>query len=301
MQQHFERDITRLLSYYEIFAHPLSLSELYYLFPSENGSLENFRADIERLASNGQLVRDGAYFHLPGAGQPLGKLRSRKSQLGRRRMRVALFIAQIMKRFPFVRGVLLSGDVSKGVATQKSDIDYVIVTANGRLWICRMLLIAFKKIVLLNRRTYFCLNYFVSEDALTSDDRDYYTATEIAHLKPLFNEALYFQYMNSNAWIRKFFPQFDCNALVDHRTRNRRSIVQRFAESMLKGRLFDRLDFNLMIMMRRHWARKYRDIPEQKRETLFRSTPGESRAYAGDFSDPILKSYSEKLSKYGVA
>ena len=96
-----------------------------------------------------------------------------------------------IKRFPFVRAVFLSGELSKNISSDDGDIDFMIVTEKNRLWICRTLLTFFKKIFLFNQKKYLCINYFVDEEHLHLPKKNIFTATEIAHVKPLFNFILF--------------------------------------------------------------------------------------------------------------
>ena len=209
-------------------------------------------------------------------------------------------MAHIIKRFPFVRGVFISGDLSKGVADAKSDIDYVIVTEPKRLWICRTLLILFKKVFLFNQKKYFCLNYFVASDNLVLEDHNYFTATEIAHLKPLYNFNLYMRYMNANRWIKIYFPNFTAFAFGLKRTNNRPSIIQPFIEYLFRGSRADRLENRLMTMMKGVWQKRYPQYDQEARERLFRCSPHESRAYVGNFADKVLNRYSDRLAAHDI-
>jgi hypothetical protein len=183
------------------------------------------------------------------------------------------------------------------VANPKSDIDYVVVTEPGRLWICRSLLVAFKKVFLLNSKKYFCLNYYLDSDHLSLDDRNYYTATEVAHLKPLFNTAVYLRYMNANGWIRSFFPNYRIFSLWEGRSGDRRSIIQPLLELPFRGRWAARLDLRLMEYMRRTWKSRYPRYDDETRERIFRCNISESRAFVGNFSDRVLERYRRKLQE----
>jgi hypothetical protein len=209
-------------------------------------------------------------------------------------------MGHVIKRFPFVRAIFISGDLSKGVANPMSDIDYVVVTEPGRLWICRMLLVGFKKCFLLNSKKYFCLNYYLDSAHLELDDRNYYTATEIAHLKPLFNTALFLKYMNANSWIRGFFPNYRIAPQRALTPDDRRSFLQAILELPFKGAWADRLDARLMEFMKRIWKKRYPDVDEPTREHAFRCSISESRAYVGNFSEKVLDIYRRKLEAHSL-
>jgi hypothetical protein len=294
----FKEFVLRTLLYYDIFEHALTAEEMFTLFPRNSVTQAQFAGELEAMAARGEIVRDQGFYQLPTRPGGFATVRSRKSALARKRLRIARVMAKIMKRFPFVRGVFVSGDLSKGVAYDASDIDYVIVTAPRRLWICRTLLIFFKKVFLLNSKKFWCLNSFVTEDAMAASERNYFTATEIAHLKPLFNMEVFLRYMNANAWIKEYFPNFRVFALSDNETDGRRSLLQRPAELLFTGRWADALDRRTMEWMRSVWTRRYPEFDEETRNRLFRCTPKESSAYAGNFSDRILGLYRARLAEY---
>lgn len=291
----FHKHTTRTLLYYDIFDHPLTAMELYHLFPINSMKRPTFIETLERLSSLGEIKKQNSYYHLNRNGYDLADIRLRKEKVAHRRQRIARFFGLIIKHFPFVRGIFISGDLSKGVACPTSDIDYVIVTEPGRLWICRALLTLFKKIFLWNQRRYFCLNYYISSDNLFLDEHNYYTATEIAHLKPLYNFKVYLEYMNTNSWIKNYFPNFSPFVFSMQCSYHRQSILQKVGELVFIDTLTDRLDDYLMNLMKNIWLKRYPEYPRSLHESIFRCYPNESRAFIGNFSEKILSIYNLKL------
>ncbi len=294
-------DVIRTLLYYEIFDYPLSLNELFLLLPHNSLTQKTLEQSVQSLAERGELRVAHGFIQRSIVARRLDEIRGEREQRAIRRMRIARFMAQLIRRFPFVRGVFLSGDLSKGVASKDSDIDYMIVTAPGRLWICRALLVLFKKTFLLNSRKYFCLNYYIDTESLTLEDRTYYTATEIAHLKPLANHALFLRYIEANRWIRDYFPNFVVSCLACGPSGERRSLLQRVLELPFRGRWADSLDRRLMTAMQRIWKERYPEFSDSTREKIFHCSLHESRAYVGNFSERILALYEAKLKEYSPA
>lgn len=292
-----EEHIVKTLIYYEIFKHPLSSEEIFALLPQNSISRSDLKCKLEELEKAGSLVQSQGFYHRPQESE-WGSERKKRERLAHRRMRVARVMAHIIKRFPFVRAIFISGDLSKGVSTPTSDIDYVIITEPNRLWICRTCLVAFKKILLFNSRKFFCLNYYVDETHLTIDERDYYVATEVAHLKPLFNIELYLRYLNANSWIREYFPNYRVFALHKGNANNRPSVIQKILEAPFRGKWADQLDGRLMQIMKQTWKQRYPEYDDNTRSRIFRCTRNESRAYVGNFGEKILSAYSNKLSEY---
>ncbi len=241
------------------------------------------------------------FYYVPSKDLNKAELRIEREQLAKKRLNIAFSMASVIRRFPFVRGIFLSGDLSKGVAHPDSDIDYVIVTEPNRLWVCRSLLILFKKIFLLNSKKYFCLNYFITAQHLTLSDQNYYTATEIAHLKPLYNFDLFQNYLDANQWITQYFPNYRMFAENSDEVIQRQSIVQQIIESIFPNQLTSSLDTYLLNKMKSIWKKRYAQYDEKLREQIFLSTPGESRAYGGNFEEKILSLYRQKLAQHNLS
>jgi len=53
--------------------------------------------------------------------------------------------ANFIAAFPFVKGVAISGSLSKKFADEDADIDFFIITAANRLWLARTFLHLFLK------------------------------------------------------------------------------------------------------------------------------------------------------------
>jgi hypothetical protein len=262
---------------------------------------EQFRSQVEADGPGDAVHRDGDYFFLASRGSAVVHSRLEKEKNATRLWKIARISMHIIKRFPFVRGVFISGDLSKNATGPQSDIDFFLVTSSHRVWISRTLLILFKKIFLLNQKKYFCLNNFTAIGHLRLDDQNQFLATEIAHLTPLFNSGVHQDYLRENAWIRSYFPNFDPSVFTRPPVNDRMSIVQRILEAPFFLLPSDRIDRYLMHRMQEIWARRYPGFDTQTRHRIFRSTRGESRAYVGNYQDKILELYRMKLAEHGLS
>jgi hypothetical protein len=294
------REVLQTLLYYDIWGYPLTLRELFAFLPMRIDTFEEFEIRCAGLVAQGDVSEDRGYYYAPGRDPGAVDRRLAGQAHARKLWLMARLSTHVIKRFPFVRAVFVSGDLSKDSTHRESDVDFLILTAPGRLWVARMLLILFKKVILLNRKKYFCLNSFATVERMTVDERNIYQATEVAQLKPLFNSGRFHRYLAANGWIRDFFPNFDISTLPLPKPNDRPSLLQRVIEFPLKALPLDRMDTALLRAMERIWERRYPQFDPETRSRIFRCTKSESRAYVGNFQEKILAQYDAKLRDHGV-
>jgi hypothetical protein len=102
----------------------------------------------------------------------------------------------------------VTGSLAVNNAVTSADIDYFLVTAPGRLWTCRALVVAIGKLAA-RQGLNLCPNYIVTTDALTFPDQNLYTAHEIAQMVPLYGLDIYAKIRRQNAWVADFLPNAD--------------------------------------------------------------------------------------------
>ncbi len=294
-------EVLKTLLYYDIWSYPLTAQELFTFLPVNSITFDQFKEALAREMDGTDILEHNGFFYVNGRTPLVVQERRRRAKHAQRMWYMAQAAMHIIKRFPFVRGVFVSGDLSKNATHRKSDVDFFILTEPNRLWISRSLLILFKKIFLLNKKKFFCLNLFATTESLEVKEQNIFLATEIATLKPLFNSALFYRYLEANSWIKQYFPNFDVGNIPLPKVSERVSTIQKFVE--LPFRMFDatRLDEKLMKTMERVWAKRYPEFDETTRRRIFRCTPHESRAYFGDFESKIIASYEQRLREFGVA
>lgn len=296
-----QAQILRTLLYYDIWQYPLTARELYTFLPANPMTFDEFEMKLRADGPGNHVLVEQEHYFVRGRPPDIVDQRKRRERHARLLWHAAHVSMQIIKRFPFVRGICVSGDLSKNATTRESDVDFFIITEPNRLWITRTLLILFKKTFLFNSKKFFCLNYFVTFDHLTLDERNIYAATEVAHLKPLYNSRLFTEYLGANKWITDFFPNFDLRHLSFQKTNNRQSLVQKTLEFAFLLLPVDRLDDYLLRKMKGVWASRYPEYDETTRNRIFRCTKCESRAYGGNFEDKVLAIYEQKMRDFGVS
>ncbi|HAW52830.1 MAG TPA: hypothetical protein DCX54_10975 [Flavobacteriales bacterium] len=175
-----------------------------------------------------------------------------------------------------------------------SDIDYFIITEPGRLWFTRTVLIAFKKIFLLNSYKLFCLNYFVDLNNLKIRDQNLYVAHEISTLIPTYGQFNCKTFFESNQWIHEYLPnstEFDVSMVGKNKVRG----IKYFAEKVFNGRLGHFLDRKFKHISERYWSRKFKHSNMQS--DYFVSKENISALHPDNFKLSILKRYDEILKE----
>jgi hypothetical protein len=295
-----QNEILKTLLYYDIWSYPLRAKELFTFLPVNSMTLEQFNELLKSEATGNTILEHDGFYFVKGKTPLVVSDRQRREAHAKRMWLMARLSMHIIKRFPFVRAVFISGDLSKNATHSKSDVDFFIITEPNRLWITRSLLILFKKVFLLNSKKFFCLNYFATTENLTLEEQNIFQATEVATLKPLFNSTLFFRYLEANRWIKQYFPNFDVSLIPLPKTSERGSKIQRLFEVPFSFFSATKLDEHLMIKMEKIWAKRYPVFDEETRRRIFKCTRSESRAYVGNFEEKILALYQQRLRDFGV-
>lgn len=219
------------------------------------------------------------------------------NQRARDVMKIAEKKAAFIGRFPFVKGVFISGSLSKGVFLEDGDVDFFIVTQPNRLWVARTLLVFYKKVFLLNSRKYFCVNYFVDSDHLKIDEENLFTATEIITLIPMVNPDLYQDFIMENNWVNEFYPE--AGLLDTNRTQGlKKKGLGRGIERLLKGKFGESLDAKFMRITLRRWQRKFGHFSEEEFELVMKTNRRVSKHHPSNFQKRVLDKYNEKLKHF---
>jgi hypothetical protein len=286
--------ILRTLLYFEIFGHPLTSDELHSLtgIPADR---ELFNDELERLFSEGLIEREAGYVFISN-GQVSIAERIKKLERAKRYHRIARFVSRLIAWHPYVRGVFISGSLSKSALAKKDDIDFFVITKPGRLWVSRTLLMLFKKIFLLNSKKYFCINYYIDTRSLEIPDRNLFTATELAFLAPVQNSELYLRFIDANQWVKEYFPNHSFSANGCPLSSD--PWVKKGIEFLMNGRMGDRMDSHFMRLYRLRSIRRYKQEDKRLFELNFRSEKNVSKHHPDGYQEKILDQYSRFITAF---
>jgi len=200
-----EEAVLKTVAYVDIFDYPLTLPEIHrYLvgFPASS-------ADVERVTGNGRLAdehleRQDMFFALPGRGAII-ETRRKRARVAGQLWPIALRHGRLIAALPFVRMVAVTGSLAVDNAEANADIDYLVVTEIGRLWLSRAMVILVVRHAA-RRGVKLCPNYFVTERALLFSEHNLYTAWEVAQMVPIFGLETYERMRKLNSWVYDYLP-----------------------------------------------------------------------------------------------
>lgn len=285
--------VMECVHYFSVFRHPLKKDEI-RSFMSESISSEELQDHLDYLCAEKLLNHVNGYYFEAGENEDCIRKRSTEELNASLRYRKALRYARFISGFPFVRSVSFSGSLSKGLLDDDGDVDYFIITQPGRLWVCRTLLIGFKKLILLNSRNYFCVNYFIDEDHLEVPDRNRFVATEISTLKNVFGKTQHSEFNKANAWVNSFFPNA---VLSDSEAQEcRRGIVKQVSEWILSGSLGEKADIYFFRLTLRKWQRKFSHFNPEDFDLNMRSRREVSKHHPRGFQSTVSNALREKMT-----
>jgi len=224
------------LVYFSLFKHPLREEEVLTYTHFYPISREEGQAAIRSLLDQGILESREGMLCLRGDG-PLVAIRAeREARAAQWQPRVKRSI-RVLSHLPFLRGLSVSGSLSKGTQDEDGDIDFFMLTAPNRLWTARFFAALMLKLLPKSKKINFCLNYCLPEDRLSIPDRSLFSATEVAFLKPVLNPDLFCAFFELNQWVKTYYPNWE--SPTDPVPDLRYSVLQRIAEWPLTGALGD--------------------------------------------------------------
>lgn len=194
--------------YHDIFDYPLTSAELIKWSAGEKVGIEIEDSEL--------FVYKKGYFYLSGR-EGLVLKRTLKERSSKRKIKLAKKAAAFLGKIPTVKGVVVTGALAMKSAGEGSDIDLMVITKEGTLWISRLISLLALKLFGFKVRRFgqkgqedkLCLNMWLDESYLSwpKGKRNLYTAHEIAQTKALVNKgSVYEKFIAENSWVKDYWP-----------------------------------------------------------------------------------------------
>jgi hypothetical protein len=290
-----KRNILAALAYFDMFDYPLTYSEV-YLFLENKYQQSEFNEAMLCLVGSKMVYQFDKFYSLKNDYLIIIR-RNKGNAKATQLIDKAKGVGRFLIKFPFVRGVGISGSLSKNFADDKSDIDLFIITEKDRLWIARTLMHCFKKLTFLaNRQHHYCMNYYVDEQQLQIAEKNIYTAIEINTLIPLEGDVVFEQFYTANTWTRSLLPNKSLR--LSSAKPLRRNIFKRFVEGLFNNAIGDRLDNLLMKITATRWNKKTEERRVNLRGVIMGMAASKhcAKPDPAAFQSNLIKRYEYKLT-----
>jgi len=284
------------IAYFDVFNYPLKPEQVFEFL--------NFKTDqsqvniiLNELIELKLLTGSNGFYYLENANSEHITKRIRSEKRFLEKQKTIKRYANFISRFPFVESVCISGSCSKGLLDADGDVDYFIITSPQKLWLCRSILIAFKKIFLLNSRKYFCINYLVDSNNLQIPDENIFVATEIKTLIPVSNKKQFDNFLNANNWTNNFLvnrSNYDTSFLNE---KPKKKYLFRTVELLLNGKLGESLEKKCFELTLSSWEKKFPGFSKEEFDLNLRSRKNVSKHHPRGFQQKVLLELNKRLEK----
>lgn len=279
--------IIMALRYFDYFKYPLTKVQLSDFLGINIDINQSFDQTLQNLIVDLQIQEKSCYYALKDIDNLINNRIEGEQRFKALSARIEKSTHRL-RRFPFVKFIGLSGSLSKGYASENADIDLFIVTQKNRLWICRTILHLFKKISFVKgSQHWYCMNYFVDETALEIEEQNYFTAIELATLKPLADKDNFHQMLlQRNAhWMNCVLPNYSFEPVGD-----KKSIKVFWAMSVFEFFGNDFLNTLLMKWTDKKWRLKWakKNYPAEDYELAFKTRINVSKNHLHNYQKKVL-------------
>jgi hypothetical protein len=281
--------IDRTMRYYALFKYPLQVHEIRNNcgMPCDEEEVEAYLH--EQVMHGNIFCMDGYYTLLPDVTALLER-RIKGREKAMRDIKVAKAVGRLIYQCPFVSFVGISGSLSKGYSDRSSDCDFFIITRRNRMWISRSLLHIIKKLsFMIGQQHKLCMNYFIDESALTIQEKNVYTATELNSLIPVCGSEMHYQFMQANSWVKNYLPNYSREE--PRNISDRASIMKSLLAGVFNLVQPETLNKALMKFTDAKWRKKWarRGYPAEDYELAFKTRLGISKNHKANYQKKILE------------
>ena len=251
--------IQRTVAYGDLFDYPMTLPEVHRYLEATPADADEVRRAARHMTPD-RLQQVGPFVTLPGRGR-LAELRARRAEVAERLWPEAIRCGRSLGRLPFVRMVAVTGALAMDNVDDGADLDFLIVTQPGRVWLCRLLIVQLVRLHRL-RGAVICPNWILSEEAISLERRDLFSARELTQMVPVVGLDVYRRMIEANGWIRELLPNAAGPPRSGHQVAAAGSRVGRFGEAVLRPSLFDTVERWVQRRKTREIRRLDPDSPE---------------------------------------
>lgn len=232
MSDKLDKNILATVIYYDGLNYPLTTFEVwkylirtdYYMRSNDEikTSLTQISKHLNDKNLNKYIEHEKGFYFLKGRNDLVEK-RIINNKVSAKKIKKLERVVWLMRFFPFVRMVGITGGLAMKNANFSSDWDLLIVTKYGKIWTSRTIITI--ALHLLGQRRHakhvadrVCLNFFVTNESLEVITKDLFSANEYMFMFPLYGWELYHKFQIKNQWIKHMKPSYALNEIPSFKT-----------------------------------------------------------------------------------
>jgi predicted nucleotidyltransferase len=213
-----QQSIFKTVAFFDLFSYPLTSWEIFkWLYnPAEKYSYQTVLTKILELEKENKLNHNQGFYFLPQEND-LVKTRLLNYSLAQVKYRRAKKFVKVISYFPWIKAICVCNNLAYNNAKEESDIDLFIITAPKRMWLSRLLVVGFLKIIHSrpnqnNKQDTIDTAFFATTNSLNfSDlilkDEDPYFTYWLEQLVPLYGPLSFAEKVReANSWLQKTLP-----------------------------------------------------------------------------------------------
>lgn len=282
----------KAILYFSIFRYPLKFEEIHNYTNYEDA--DQTQNELNLLVNNKIITKiDEFYVYGNDLDSVTKRLRGNFNAI--KIFQKAQKKAKFISKFPFVEAVGISGSLSKNYFDKDSDIDFFVITKPKRLWICRTLLMLYKKIFLLNSKKFFCINYFISSSKLEIKEKNRFTATELITLIPIHGKDIFEKFYQSNTWANEYYSKFTPN--LDTITETKTPLLIKAFETITHNHFGESIDNLFRSITLKKWYSKFGHLEKSDFDVAMKSTKNISKHHPSNFQKKVIQALNNKLEE----
>ncbi|MGE6221101.1 hypothetical protein ACQKCH_14835 [Nubsella zeaxanthinifaciens] len=285
--------IAKIIAYADVFSYPLLEKEIRERCQDlDSINLPNILAAMV----DKKLIHKIDDFYLLNFKKELVDRRKIGNQSAKDWLPVAKSNGYKLVKFPFVKGVFLSGSISKDYMDVDCDVDYFIVAKHKRIWLAHASLFLYRKIFFNTNPQLLCMNYFVDEKYLEIPYKNYYTAFECVSVKPLFSKAMYHHFLDANDWARTYFPLYPLQNQQVEEVPNH--FIKKIIEATFNNFLGDILENLIFKFQRWRIKRLYSSAMFAESSQNINLTKHSIKIHTGNYFKKVTTLLEEKMQRF---
>lgn len=129
------------------------------------------------------------------------------------------------------------------------------------------------------------------------EEKNLFTATELATLIPLYNGKMYKELMNDNDWLHQFFPNYkprQISTAILYQSSWKRNCLEKILS--LFGNILDK---SLMKITLNRWQKIYsKGCTESDFKIVFKTNATTSKSHPKNYQRKVIDLYNQKLKEF---